>query len=194
MFGTRSIAVALSVLFAVSPVVPANSFAMPKVTVQPVQAGQANVDLVRCESNRCREARRDGRRDGRRDARRDARRDRDWRREARRDDRRDWRREVRREQRRDYNRGYRAGYHNGHRGYRYQRPGYRYHDGYWFPLAAFATGAIIGGAIAAPSAPAYAGGGSHTQWCANRYRSYRAYDNSYQPYGGPRRQCLSPYS
>jgi hypothetical protein len=41
----------------------------------------------------------------------------------------------------------------------------------------------------------YRGGGSaHVQWCYNRYRSYRAWDNTYQPYNGPRRQCWSPYS
>ena len=32
------------------------------------------------------------------------------------------------------------------------------------------------------------------EWCYNRYRSYDAYDNTFQPYGGPRRQCYSPYS
>jgi len=31
------------------------------------------------------------------------------------------------------------------------------------------------------------------RWCDNRYRSYRASDNSFQPYNGPRRQCRSPY-
>ena len=85
----------------------------------------------------------------------------------------------------------RHGYYNGHRGYRDRRPGYRQHNGYWFPLAAFATGAIIGGAINNQAAPAY--GGSHHEWCANRWRSYRAYDNSYQPNNGPRRECVSPY-
>lgn len=35
---------------------------------------------------------------------------------------------------------------------------------------------------------------AHVQWCYNRYRSYRAYDNSFQPYNGPRQQCYSPYS
>lgn len=41
----------------------------------------------------------------------------------------------------------------------------------------------------------YRGGGSaHVRWCHNRYRSYRAWDNTYQPYNGPRRQCWSPYS
>lgn len=34
---------------------------------------------------------------------------------------------------------------------------------------------------------------AHVRWCHNRYRSYRAWDNSWQPYHGPRRQCRSPY-
>ncbi|AWI56999.1 BA14K family protein [Sinorhizobium fredii] len=34
----------------------------------------------------------------------------------------------------------------------------------------------------------------HSDWCAHRYRSYRAYDNTYQPYEGPRRLCYSPFS
>ncbi len=38
----------------------------------------------------------------------------------------------------------------------------------------------------------YYGGGSHTRWCFARYRSYRAYDNTFQPYYGPRRACVSP--
>ncbi|RCS24291.1 BA14K family protein [Phyllobacterium salinisoli] len=88
----------------------------------------------------------------------------------------------------------RPGYWGGHRGYRYGRYGYRRHrDGWWYPLAAFGAGAVIGGAIASQprAVPTY--GNSHVQWCANRYRSYRAYDNTYQPYNGPRRQCYSPY-
>ncbi len=36
--------------------------------------------------------------------------------------------------------------------------------------------------------------GSHVRWCQNRYKSYRAWDNSFQPYHGPRQQCYSPYS
>lgn len=88
------------------------------------------------------------------------------------------------------------GWHNGHRGYRDYRPGYRRHNGYWFPLAAFATGAIIGGALSQPSRPAVRNGGvnpRHVSWCSNRYRSYRSYDNTFQPYNGPRQQCYSPY-
>jgi GH18 family chitinase len=34
---------------------------------------------------------------------------------------------------------------------------------------------------------------AHINWCYNRYRSYRDYDNTFQPYHGPRRQCISPY-
>lgn len=91
----------------------------------------------------------------------------------------------------------RRGWYRGHRGYRDRRPGYRYYNGYWFPLAAFGAGALIGGAIAAQSQPTYVvpsgGGNAHVQWCAQTYRSYRAYDNTFQPYNGPRQQCVSPY-
>jgi hypothetical protein len=95
------------------------------------------------------------------------------------------------------------GWYNGHRGYPYRRPGYRYYNGFWFPGGAFIAGAIIGGAIA--NGGYYDGGvgpryyldgnpgGGHVQWCYNRYRSYRAWDNTFQPYHGPRRQCYSPY-
>ncbi len=34
---------------------------------------------------------------------------------------------------------------------------------------------------------------NHINWCRNRWRSYRVTDNSYQPYNGPRRICVSPY-
>ncbi len=43
----------------------------------------------------------------------------------------------------------------------------------------------------------YRGGGlsrTHVEWCYDRYRSYRASDNSFQPYHGWRKQCWSPYS
>jgi hypothetical protein len=39
----------------------------------------------------------------------------------------------------------------------------------------------------------YYGGNAHARWCFARYRSYRAYDNTFQPYYGPRRACVSPY-
>jgi len=114
---------------------------------------------------------------------------------------------------RGYYRDYGPGYYRGHRGYRDYRPGYRRHNGYWFPLAAFATGAIIGGALSQPREvyrpvpeyrprpvyreyrPVVRGGMSqaHVNWCYGRYRSYDAYSNTFQPYHGPRQTCYSPY-
>ncbi|RAK31046.1 BA14K-like protein [Falsochrobactrum ovis] len=100
-------------------------------------------------------------------------------------------------------RGHRAGprHWRGHRGYRHYRRGYRRHsDGWWYPLAAFGAGAVLGGALAAPApaprvyqSPGYGYSNAHVQWCYDRYRSYRASDNTFQPYNGPRRQCNSPY-
>lgn len=43
--------------------------------------------------------------------------------------------------------------------------------------------------------PVYQGyGNRHVSWCYNRYRSYRAYDNTFQPNHGRRQQCYSPFS
>lgn len=104
-------------------------------------------------------------------------------------DRRDWRDRRDFRDRRDVRR---SGWYNGQRGYRDRRPGYRRHsDGFWYPLAAFGAAAIIGGAIA--NQPRASGGSSHVQWCANRYQSYRASDNTYVPRTGVRAQCVSPY-
>ncbi|MHA6685575.1 BA14K family protein [Mesorhizobium sp. A556] len=97
--------------------------------------------------------------------------------------RRNWQRHSRHDSRR---------YWRGHRGHDHYRRGYRRHGNLWFPLAAFATGAIISGAIANDRPPAYSGN-SHVQYCYDRYRSYRASDNTFQPYNGPRQQCRSPY-
>ena len=118
----------------------------------------------------------------------------DWReyRQDRRGDRRDFRRD-----RRDFRRGFhRRGdwwYYNGYRGYRHYRPGWREYNGWWFPLAAFAAGAIVTGAIVDND---YGGNNwnAHVRWCYAKYRSYREWDNTYQPYHGPRRECYSPYS
>lgn len=94
------------------------------------------------------------------------------------------------------------GWYNGHRGYRSYRHGYRRHNDFWFPAGAFIAGAIIGGALSNPGPTYYqprrvyrqSYGSAHVRWCYNRYRSYDAYSNTYQPYNGPRRACYSPYS
>jgi hypothetical protein len=114
--------------------------------------------------------------------RRDARRYREMRRAERRFDR----RADRYERRRD-------GYYRGYRGYRDRRAGYRYHNGYWFPAAAFLAGALATGAIVDANRNRASAGSLHVEWCYNRYRSYRASDNTFQPNSGPRRQCVSPY-
>jgi hypothetical protein len=65
--------------------------------------------------------------------------------------------------------------------YRYYGPPYRYYGRYYSPpYRTYAS-------------PAYYGRGNHEAWCYARYRSYRAYDNTFQPYYGPRRQCIGPY-
>lgn len=71
----------------------------------------------------------------------------------------------------------------GHRGYRYHRPGYRLYGGYWYPPAAFRV-------VIRPGR--HVRGNAHVRWCYNHYRSYRASDNTFQPYNGPRQQCVSP--
>ncbi|WP_254026235.1 BA14K family protein [Mesorhizobium ventifaucium] len=189
------LATVLSASFAVAQIVPVN--AQP-IYVPLGQNISSDVQTVQDERWRWRNrdfSRRDFRRDSRRDfSRRDFRRDfsrRDFRRDFSRRDfsRRDFsRRDFRRFARND---DYR--YWRGYRGYRYYRPGYRRYNDYWFPLAAFATGALITGAIVNNQYRRVYRGDAHVEWCYNRYRSYRAYDNTYQPYYGPRRQCISPY-
>lgn len=94
--------------------------------------------------------------------------------------------------RRDFQRSGNDYYFNGHRGFRYNRPGYREYNGWWFPAAAFIAGAIISGSVNQGSV--ILGGSAHVRWCYDRFRSYRASDNTFQPYNGSRRQCNSPYN
>ena len=68
-----------------------------------------------------------------------------------------------------FNRGH---YHHRSGAVRYQRP--RYHAG---------PRVVIRGNLS----------GRHYRWCDAKYRSYRARDNSFQPYHGGRKQCVSPY-
>ncbi|OCP01932.1 MULTISPECIES: BA14K family protein [unclassified Ensifer] len=108
--------------------------------------------------------------------------------------------------------GYGGGYNRGHH--------HNGDDDWAWALGGLAAGAIIGGLLAQPRyyepsyydegyygptyyrpryyAPryyrqTYYGGGAHTRWCYARYRSYRVYDNTFQPYYGPRQACVSPY-
>jgi hypothetical protein len=162
------LATVLSASFAVAQIVPVNA--------QPIYVplGQnVSSDVQTVQDERWRWRNRDfSRRDFRRDfSRRDFSR-RDFRRFAGNDDFR---------------------YYRGYRGYRYYRPGYRRYNDYWFPLAAFATGALITGAIINNQSRRIYRGDAHVEWCYSRYRSYRAYDNTFKPYYGPRRQCISPY-
>ncbi|WP_306119165.1 MULTISPECIES: BA14K family protein [unclassified Roseitalea] len=93
-------------------------------------------------------------------------------------------------------------YLNGHRGYKYKRSGYRHYKGYWYPPRAFV---VIG-----PDHRRHVYvrryhrphkvrpriidlNRAHYRWCDAKYRSYRASDNSFQPYHGPRKPCISPY-
>ena len=57
------------------------------------------------------------------------------------------------------------------------------------------TAAVASGsdpALRSPEMEAMAA--AHADWCASRYRSYRPRDDSYTPYSGGRRRCISPYS
>jgi|GEM_PF-2527965 len=39
----------------------------------------------------------------------------------------------------------------------------------------------------------YQGGNQHLRWCYSQFKTYRESDNTFQPYSGPRRECVSPY-
>lgn len=104
----------------------------------------------------------------------------------------------------------------GYRGHPTYRPGYRWYDGWWYPPDAFLFGFNIVPPpreiirppleLAPPEpvpyfapdtavpAPSNADTNlAHLHWCDQRYRSYRASDNSFQPYKGPRKACRSPF-
>ena len=79
-------------------------------------------------------------------------------------------------------------HHRRHFRHHHQRRHYRDRGRYIVP------GLIIGGIIANElRRDRYVMPSSHYRWCDRRYRSYRAYDNTFQPYVGNRRQCISPY-
>lgn len=81
---------------------------------------------------------------------------------------------------------------NGFKGYHNYRRGYRkYRDNWWYPEAAFvalphlnAKHILLKGASDAKKLPQ-----EHIESCRARYHSY----NKYQPFYGPRKQCLSRF-
>jgi len=89
---------------------------------------------------------------------------------------------------------------NGHwrnNGWRYRNHG-GYYGGPYYGGSGFLLGLGLGAFpgynyYAAPRYYYRSASSAHVRWCYSRYRSYRASDNSWQPYHGPRRQCVSPY-
>lgn len=83
---------------------------------------------------------------------------------------------------------------HGHR-QRLHRPGYVYHNGLWISPRSMRAGVIVDRPVPRRHVVQYTAGinPKHYSWCAERYRSYHWRSNSFQPYHGPRRTCLSPY-
>ncbi|WP_455466057.1 BA14K family protein [Bartonella sp. B39] len=85
---------------------------------------------------------------------------------------------------------------NGFKGYHNYRHGYRkYIDNWWYPEAAFVAlphlntkHTILKAVLDAKKFPQ-----QHIKSCRARYRSYNENDNSYQPFHGSRKQCLSRF-
>ena len=81
--------------------------------------------------------------------------------------------------------------HYANRYYKHRRHNYNYYyDDWWWGPGLFFGGALLG--YQQPYYRSY-GGDAHVAWCYRRYRSYREWDNTFQPYHGPRRLCISPY-
>lgn len=70
---------------------------------------------------------------------------------------------------------------------------YRHHRRHGGSGVYFGLGLLPSYNYVAPRRHYRSGSSAHVNWCHDRYRSYRAWDNSWQPYNGPRRQCRSPY-
>jgi len=78
------------------------------------------------------------------------------------------------------------------RRYSYRRYPNYYNYGWWGIPGVVIGGAIVGSLLYQP--PYYRSyGDGHIEWCYRHYRSYRPSDNTFQPYHGPRRPCISPY-
>ena len=72
-----------------------------------------------------------------------------------------------------------------HNGYYYGRPWWSYDNDPGFAIS-------IGVPSVAYGYRSY-GGGSHVQWCLNRYRSYDPGSNTFMGYDGYRHRCNSPF-
>jgi len=68
--------------------------------------------------------------------------------------------------------------HHGHHGHGHHRHGYHGHKFFTFQVY---------------KAPNYGYWQQHLAWCQNHYRSFRAFDNTFQPIKGRRRVCISPF-
>lgn len=75
------------------------------------------------------------------------------------------------------------------------RPAHRrYYDNYFdVPTPRYSGQRRIGGNPATGGSSRLEGAQNHVDWCASRYRSYRASDDTFQPFEGPRKPCLSPF-
>lgn len=92
---------------------------------------------------------------------------------------------------------------NGFKGYRHHRTGYKKHtDGWWYPEAAFQPGVHADNSNAKPKKTTQKQKKedekpwlikTHIDYCVAKYKSYTSSDNSYQPYEGARKQCISRY-
>ncbi len=70
-----------------------------------------------------------------------------------------------------------------HHRYRHRHKHRRHHHHNPWP---YIIGGIIIGSIIANA-------DRHHRWCRHRYRSYDQRSNTFKPYHGPRKPCLSPY-
>ena len=77
----------------------------------------------------------------------------------------------------------------------HNRPAHRrYYDNYFdVPTPRYSGQRRIGGNPATGGSSRLKAAQNHSDWCASRYRSYRASDDTFQPFEGPRKHCLSPF-
>lgn len=70
-------------------------------------------------------------------------------------------------------------------------PGHRGYDGYYdnYDNSGVLFKSFVTGTLFRHDAPQGYYTDDHARACASRYRSYSAYDNTYQPASGPRLQC-----